>query len=343
MDRALLFDIVYALAARDGRETALFGSSVVHARTAFEHSLAGNYFPELWFELPLAGEPWFDLHVGAWSDDLPTPASFEPETCDCCAEAFAWFAAQGRDARQLILSWDTGVGNLERPAVHMLTGSRNTQTTCGFLEAAERADAVPAYKRFVERLPQGWFACYAGVFPQRTTPFLRVECIPPFSLQRAYAQDASLLEAHLRQVGFAAFDDELLRRCQTLSSMPFGIEFQFDVEPNGGVSPTLGVSLRFAQPPGSVESQAFDTRGAAGALMEQVGSWGLADGRWRLLADTSFSKRLTMGSDSALLWCFPAFLKLRWKDAAPLDAKAYLVAGVSSQQGLSSSQSVLGL
>ena len=31
--------------------------------------------------------------------------------------------------------------------------------------------------------------------------------------------------------------------------------------------------------------------------------------------------------ESAVLYCFPAFIKLRWRAGEPADAKAYLVAG----------------
>lgn len=47
MYRAMFFDIIYALAAKDERENALFGNSAPLAREAFLHSLAGDYFPEL--------------------------------------------------------------------------------------------------------------------------------------------------------------------------------------------------------------------------------------------------------------------------------------------------------
>lgn len=327
-NKEMLYELLYALTACNGREAALFGASNKQAREAFSRSLAGDYFPQLWFELPLAGEPWFDLHAVAYPDDLKADALFAPETCGNCPSAFTWFAAQEHGARQLILSWDTSASTLNDPAIQFLTGVRDTSVTCGFLEAAGRADATSAYRSFVKRLPKGWFACYTGVFPQRKVPFLRVECIPPTTLQRTYATDADLLKAHLAQMGFAAIGDTLLTRCQALAGTPFQIEFQFDVTPNGTAGSTLGVSLRFAQPPGDKSWPSFDIHGAAGALMRQVEDWGLADERWRLLQDTIFSKRLTMGPESAHLWCFPAFIKLRWKDGAPLDAKAYLVAGV---------------
>ena len=324
MDRVFLYDMIYALAASEGRGEALFGSSAACAHEAFSRSLVGEgYFPELWFELPLLGEPWFDLHALASAGDVDACGSFGDG-------AVAWFAAQERDVRQLALSWDCGAGAVSEPAVQLLVERDNADVTCGFLEAAGRGDAVGAYHAFVPRLPEGWFACYTGVFPQRARPHLRVECVVEQRLQEAYAEDLGLLEAHLRQVGFDAFDGTLLPRCAAMARTPFALEFQFDVEPDGTAGSTLGVSLRFAQPPGDGVWCAFD---AAEPLMEMVEAWGLADGRWRLLSGTAFAKRLTLGESSVLLWCFPAFLKLRWCDGAPLDAKAYLMAGVEQGTG----------
>lgn len=329
MDRAFVYDIFYALAASNGREAALFGESAPVAHRAFERSLAGTGFPELWFEVPLAGKPWFDLHALASQEHLDAQAPFDPACCGGYPDIFAWFAAEKRPVRQLALSWDTGAGNAEQPAVQLLTWNTDVDLVCDFLAVAGRGDAVDAYRSFIARKPRGWFACYTGIFPQRATPFLRLECIPWQELQDAYAKDTSLLQTHLRQVGFTAFGDTLLKRCQELAAAPFQMEFQFDVQPNGDASSTFSASLRFASPAGPNEKfQAFDPNGAAGRLMQRAEEWGLVDSRWRLLADTAFSKRIEFGGQTALAFCYPAFLKLRWRDGEPLDAKAYLIAGL---------------
>ena len=327
MDRMRLYDIIYALAAKDGREAALFGDCAPLAREAFARSLADAQFPELWFELPLAGKPWFDLHALNAREGMDADATFSPATCGGAPEAFAWFAAQDRTVRQLALSWDVSSGDVDNPAVQLLKAVDDVELTCDFLGAVGRPDATPAYRAFEERLPQGWFACYTGVFPRRPVPFLRVECIPRYELQQAYADDPALLETHLRQVGLTAFGDTLLARCGELAKLPFRMEFQFDVTPEGSAGATFAVSSRFAPPPGHGAWKAFDVDGAAGTLMQRVEAWGLADERWRLLAGTAFSQRLRSAGESCLLYCFPAFLKLRWRDGAPLDAKTYLMAG----------------
>ena len=327
MDRLMLYDIIYALAARDGRQAVLFGDCAELARNAFSRSLAGDYFPELWFEMPLAGEPWFDLHALVSHGDLDARATFTPETCGGCPEAFSWFSTQGPGARQLALSWDVGAGDATSPAVQLLVGDNNLEVTSGFLEAAGRADAVSAYRAFTERLPRGWFACYAGVFPRRTFPFLRVECIPRRELQRSYVEDRALLEAHLRQAGLAEPGDSVLERCQALADTPFALEFQFDVTPDGSAGSTLGASVRFAAPSDENSRAIFDVQGEAGELMRRVEAWGLADDRWKLFAGATYAQRVSFKSESCLLYCYPAFLKLRWRDGIPLDAKAYLIAG----------------
>ena len=327
MDRVMLYQIIYALAACNGREKALFGSCAPRAREAFVQSLVGTGFPELWFELPFLGEPWFDLHVLAAREDLGVGIAYDEAPCGGVPEVFRWFGSQGMDARQLALSWDTSFPELVQPAVQLLRRTRDTQLTCDFLAAAGRSDAESAYRAFEARLPEGWFACYTGVFPQRREPFLRVECIPPRDQQRAYAADPALLADHLRQVGLADLGDTLVERCQVLADTPFQLEFQFDVTPEGTAGSTFSASVRFAAPSDEGEGTPFDADGAGGTLMKQVEAWGLADDRWRQMAETGFSKRVKMRDNSCLLWCFPAFLKLRWRAGEPVDAKAYLIAG----------------
>lgn len=329
LDRTMLYDMIYALAARDGRDAALFGTCAPLAHEAFTRSLSGDGFPELWFELPFAGDPWFDLHALVTPDQLDPTTPFAPETCGNCPGAFEWFASQGQNARQLALSWDVSAGDIENPAVQLLTGTGDVKVTCAFLAAAGREDAAGAFRAFSSRLPEGWCACYAGMFPRRTTPFLRVECIPERHLQDAYAENAALLEAHLRQAGFTALGDTVVPRTQALARTPFQLEFQFDIAADGSLDDTLGVSVRFGAPSDEDASRRFDPNGEAGALMRQVEGWGLADTRWRLLADATYATRATLGAESAVLYCYPAFLKLRWKNGEPHDAKAYLMAGIT--------------
>lgn len=109
--------------------------------------------------------------------------------------------------------------------------------------------------------------------------------------------------------------------------LPFNLEFQFDVLPDGSAGATLGVSLRFNSPWVPPEWKAFSRDGEAGELVRALESQGLVDDRWLLLEGTAFAKRLSLGDEGVSFFCYPAFVKLRWVDGAPFDAKTYLVAG----------------
>jgi hypothetical protein len=123
LSRARIYDLIYALAARDGRHKTLFGNTAPLARAAFENGLCGTAFPELWFELPLAGEPWFDLHMLVAHGDRYEHASFAG-LGGAYADALAWFA-NSEDTRQLALSFDTGRGVVDKPAIQLLMERRN--------------------------------------------------------------------------------------------------------------------------------------------------------------------------------------------------------------------------
>ena len=328
MDRLILFNILYALMASEGREAVLFGQSAPAMNAAFSRSLGvPSAFPEVWFEIPLLGDPWCDVHALTSIDDARQGLTLGEGVRGASRDAFTWFAQQGDSVRQLALSWDTGSGNADVPAIQLLMRKNDVPVTCDFLSAVGRSDAVDAYRSFARSLPDEWFACYAGVFPERPGHNLRVECVPSHDMQRAYAEDAALLGRHLRQVGPSWVDDSLVALCQELAVLPFQLEFQFDVDARGRAEGALSASVRFACPPGEPGYESFGMDGAAAELMTKLQDRGLVDGRWQALADVAFAKRIARGDSSVVLSTYTAFVKLRWRDGALLDAKAYVIGG----------------
>ena len=328
MDPMMVYSLIYALAASQGRNGVLFGPRDLSGREAFARSAPGKRFPELWFELPLLGDPWFDLHVLTAREDLSPGEAPAPDSCGNYPAVFQWFSA-AENVRQLALSWDLNAGK-PSAAIQLLLAARDNQTACAFLQAAGKPEAASAYLAFLSRIPENWFACYLGVFPSRPGHFLRVECIPQGHLQQAYARDPSLISRHLSQAGLGGLTDSLISGCQMLAATPFQFEFQFDVAPDGSADVTLGASVRFAigKDDDAGRMQPFRADAAAGRLMALLEERGLADGRWRRLEETAFAQRLSFRQESCLLYCAPVFVKLRWREGIPLDAKAYLMAGV---------------
>lgn len=326
MDRMRLYDIAYALAARDGREAALFGNCAPAAREAFARSLTNGAFPELWFEAPLVGEPWLDFHALTSYEDVAGKQPAFAGHGGVYADALTWFSEQEpKTVRQLALSYDTSADDVSNPAVQLLVSTKGTGAPVGFLETVGHADAGSAFRAFVDRIPREWFACYVGVFPRRSGAdadrWVRIECIVSDELQHVYANDGAVLREHLAQVGLGGLDGSTIAGIQTLAQSPFALELQFNVGTNGVTSPVLAASVRF---------QPFDwsdpsRREIIAALMRRVQDGGLADERWKLFAGTVFAKQVQHGGEIASLSCFPAFVKLRWREGAPPDAKSYLM------------------
>ena len=347
MDRTFLYNIIYALAARDGREKPLFGGYSPLAQEAFERSLVPQALPELWFELPLAGDPWFDLHVlTSYGDVAGTQATFAGLD-GAYADGLAWFAAQPpATVRQLALSYDVSQNDVEHPAIQLLVNRRDDAVPQGFLRAVGRADAAEAYAAFAERMPREWYPCYVGVFPRRevagSAAWTRVECLLG-AAQQDYAHDAARLRDDLARIGLAcgavtdagaaaaaaataavgcALDEAALACIQELARASFPLELQLNVGAQGLAQPCLSASLRF-QPADWADPA---RRAKVDAVFELLQDQGMVDDRWRLLGDGAFAQRLSKDGASCTLTCFPAFIKLRWRAGQPADAKTYLMA-----------------
>ena len=326
MDPILIYQLIYLSMTAEGREERLFGSGREKAFDAFLQSTPGNRFPELWFEIPLLGDPWFDLHVLTAAKDLPKDRILPQERCAGYADTFQWFSKQ-TNVRQLALSWDLNTGMEPEAAIQLLLSGPDPEAACGFLEAAGRPQASPSYRTFLERLPKEWFACYLGVFPSRPGHHLRVECIPEAEQQKRYVKDISVLGKQLSGLGLEQTEESILPVCRMLADTPFQLEFQFDLNENGEAGRTFGASLRFSIGRDTEEWQAYGDQPATEELMTKLEQMGLVDDRWKELAKVTFARKLKLSEMECRFFAAPAFVKLRWRDGRLLDAKAYIIAG----------------
>ena len=327
LDPLSAYDVIYGLAVGEGREQALFGSCAPLAREAFRRSLAGEGFPLVWFEVPLADEPRFDLHVALSREMLHAGVRFLPGAGNGYDGLLRWYAEEESGGAGLAFAYDVSEGRIEDPAVHANVNGAPLADTGRFFDLAAGEGAAALYGAFADRLPEGWRVWYAGVHPGRPGSPVRVDCFVDPALKRAYAADVALLERDLRACGFADGGAALRDLAAPVLESPFDLELQFDVMRDGALGPTLGISAGF--PFGSAGSarELFGEGGPAAALMSAIERRGLSDGRWRHVPDASFSKLLDVDGGSTVLYCSPTFVKLRMRDGEPLDAKVYLQAG----------------
>ena len=320
----LIYNLIYSAVTKDGRDR-LFGDRLDVDNDVFSKSYAGNEFPEIWFELPLSGRPWYDLHVltskSAVDPDEDIPEGiFHPRL-------FQWFSKTS-GVKQLALSHDLSNGIYDNPAVQLLVGVRDPSVGCNFLKEAGNHPAVSAYSSFLQKLPAGWFACYLGTFPERDDVNLRVECIPDNITQELYSSDKDTIKRDLAQVGLE-MTDEMIDFISFMANQPLHIEFQFNVDDSGNATSVLGVSLRFLFPAGKTSHLSFseDNENVV-SLMAKLSDACLCDDRWRLLPGCAFANRLKSGDVSVLFGGYLAGIKVRMHTDRLLDAKVYIVANI---------------
>ena len=318
----LIYNLIRSALTGDGRDI-LFGDRLEVDSDVFEKSYAGGEFPEIWYELPLLGKPWYDLHVLTSRNAVGPETEFDGGLF--YPELFRWFA-NNTGVRQLAMSHDLSKGEYDNPAVQLLVGVRDPSVGCDFLCEAGNGAAASAYRTFVDSIPQSWFACYLGTFPERDDVNLRVECIPDTKTQEIYAGDTEALRGDLALTGFA-ISDEMLEFIRFMAKQPVPIEFQFNVEPDGSAAPVLGVSLRFLIPIEKYFHLSFSAKNEnVVSLMQKLEGAGLCDDRWQYLPDCAFAKRLSVGDVSARFGGYPAFIKVRLSPEELIDAKTYIVA-----------------
>ena len=329
-DWLVMYDAIFALAAHDGREEALFGSCAPLAREAFRRSLAGEEFPIVWFEVPLAGSPRFDLHVALSRKMLHAGARFLPHAGNSYDTLFRWYAEDEAGGGGLAFAYDVSEGRIENPAVHVNVNNAPLSDMARFFDLAAGDGTAGLYADFESRLPHGWHVWYAGVHPGRPGSPVRVDCFVNAPLKRAYAADVSLLERDLRACGFADAGPTLCGIAAPVLESPFNLELQFDVMRDGTLGPTLGISAGFSLGTSKNVRELFAEGGPAAALMREIERMGLADGRWRHVPDASFSKLVNVDGNPFALYCAPTFVKLRMRGGEPIDAKIYLQAAASA-------------
>ena len=322
-----VFDALYAIAAGDGRGEALFGNSFGIARDAYERTLIGEGYPAVYIEFPLLGSPGFDL-LSVHDTVLPG-SRFAPGAGFGYQAMFDWFSGvceKGSNA-SCGIELDTSVGETERAGVY-LQYRKHTDLIAPFLESIGEEARAESFLVVADRMPEGWPPAYVGLFPGRAGTPLRIGGYLGDTIQEACADDPALLAAQFDQIGFSAYDDEMLSRCVALLSLAPSVDFQFDIMPDGTLSDVFGLSLSFNDTKPR-EARACMESGYGARTCRTLQEWGLADERWKLIADAAFARHVPFvredGSQGRFaLCCLLNYAKVKFADAVAQPAKFYL-------------------
>lgn len=313
----------------DGREAALVGGNAEKLLDASRRlSLAGNTSASCFVEAPLLGAPDYDSLV------IHNPRSLYP---GCRV------ADPSQELAQTVLSWAAGREG-DRPYIHFELDSAGAGALSGvhcrmegdmaLAEGFFRAVGDPwragVLAWAVDRLPQGWFCSYAGVFPGRETGATRMEVNPADEITRRALCDKDYLRGFFDGLGFTAYDDRMLCDLARLAEVDVPVSIQFDLLPDGFLPVCSFLSLYEHVRPDC--SPLFRPDGGLTRSCRIYEEMGVSDGRWRLLEQCCFSQRRIFLKQNVLEKrfnrCFMCCTKAKWISAARSPAKFYLLMDV---------------
>lgn len=326
-DSITCFDVLYSLASADGRGDALFGDSIVYAGKVVERSLIGSSIPSFYLEFPLLGRPCFDILTVY--DKVDPGACFAEGAGYGYQKMFDWFSHLPEShGASCAIEVDTGSGETECAGVYMQQ-RRRKDLVAPFLESVGEDARAGSYLKFMERLPQGMSAAYAGLFPGREGSPMRIGGYMDKAFIDNASDDTSVLDRAFSSVGFGDHDPGMLELCSRLLAMSPAADYQFDIYPDGSVGDVFGLSLSFNDVLPNEAAECMNS-GFGKDIMTTIQDLGLADDRWKMIAGASMGKGITVkktdGREVFLVFAIRLnYVKIKFKAGVPVFSKFYLI------------------
>ena len=321
------FEVLCLQAADNGRKNVLFGDCVDRARVALRPFMVGKAFPSVYLEFPLMGEPFMDVTV--LYGKLEPHTRIDSNTVLGMEPLLDWYAGLGEEYSDVCFGFELDVKDpsLPKAAVHFEPRA-HTELVEPFCRAIGEPDRAQLYMQQTNRMPEEWPLAFFGLFRGRPGSAMRVCGYLGNGERDACAADPARVARAFDEVGFAAYDDAMLEQVSTfLATVPGSVDFQFDVSSGGEVGGTFAIDAKFdcMQPADVVASFAS---GPGARLMQLFEAWGIADERWRLVADATFARALPVDLEDGsqgrcALTLMPQWVKVRWCDGILQPAKLY--------------------
>ena len=179
--------------------------------------------------------------------------------------------------------------------------------------------------------PAGWQPYYAGLMDSRPGTPTRLGFFLDHEMCRRYRGDRSLLMRDLSQYCRRPLPDDMVDQIHLLTQKGYVWDFQFDMFPDGDFARSLGVSVRDDADENTWDiTEAFLKSNKMEALMQVLESWGLADGRQRLMWDACSAVRRNILEGGRIRTVADlvsiSTYKVRFKNEEAVLAKGYLFA-----------------
>ncbi|MGI6220843.1 MAG: hypothetical protein ACOYIP_03045 [Coriobacteriales bacterium] len=292
--------------------------------------MEGEQFPSVYLEFPLIGTPFLD--VTTLYSKLATGTCIDSDAVSGMGPLINWFADTCSELEDVCFGFELDTKNpaLPRAAVHFQPVN-HLELVEPFFSVLGEPDRAALYLDLEKRMPKGWSLSFFGLFRGRAGSPLRVCGYITAAEARACAANPSHIGDIFEEVGFKAYDDDMLERLSSIIGIaPKSIDFQFDVYDDGHFGETFAIDVQLAieQPDEVRKSFAM---GPASRVMGMLESWEVADGRWKLAADAAFARSIPVEADEGgvaryALSLMPQWVKARWTDGVLQPAKLYFYA-----------------
>ena len=321
-------EYTWSRAFADGREAALMGGNAERLLDACGRlSLEGTRSVSGFVEAPLLGAPEYDALV------IHNPRYLVPG----CR-----IADPTQQKAQAVLDWAAGREPFP-PYIHFELDAGDSGTLSGihckiegdlalaedFFRVVGEEHRGETFVRNAERLPEGWYCRYTGVFPGRDTNNTRMEVNPFTPEARRALSDPVYVRRWLDTIGFTAYSDAMLSDLARLASVDTPVSIQFDFLPDGTFLPVLSLLSTYEKVRPDC-SPLFAPEGALRRTCRIYEEMSVSDGRWQLLEACCFSARRGFRMKDGAIelrfnHCFPCCTKAKWIGGERTPAKLYLL------------------
>ena len=327
------FEVLCLQAADEGRGPILFGDCLDRARTHARPFLVGKNFPDTYLEFPLKGDPFLD--VTFLLGELEPGTRIDSEAVSGVDSVLDWFAEVREKYPRVSVGFelDTKEQQLPPAAIHFQP-RQHTDLVVPFFDALGEPERAKLYLDTCKRMPPTWQLSFFGLFRGRPNSPMRICGYLSTEEGERCAQDKNAVRDVFDHVGFSAYDDNMLEQVRLLmASAPVGLDFQFDVYPDGTLGDTFAIDAQFqVEQPQAVRASFAD--GVASRLIRLFEQWDIVDDRWKLAVDATFARSIPVVRDDGSLdklafTVMPQWTKARWRNAVLQPAKLYCLVRAS--------------
>lgn len=317
---------VWNRAFANGREEILVGDGPSRLLDACDRLLYAGADPGTLVEIPLLGAPSYDFLIALHGNNITQGCRLRDPNQVQAQGVVDWLASLDKPRPTVFFELDaSGGGKLS--GVHARIEG-NYELASGLFRALGETIRTESFLQAVERLPPDWPCLYVAVFTGREERRTRLEVMPAHETAIRELGSVQCLGHHLEDFGFPVHSQSMLEDIVRLVRIGAPPTLQFDILPDGNLSPTLSLVSSYEETRRGFRSL-WERDGLLARICHNYQDLGLSDRRWMTLEEGCFlAKRTTLRSEGVQAHveaCLPACTKVTWEKGARARAKAYVL------------------